>query len=194
MGYYNRSTLINERNWTPDLIENYLGKADSYSPNPCNKNKSVQLYLINRVEKAELDARFLEEQKELLLTKATKISTESKTIKISCGINTIVDVVLLLDIKDIHVLETEAKNHYNIKHRQEIENNYKQKIEDLNYQTSFGNRIIRNYLRHCCSSYHSSNIQYYGLCRLPGSYKRIKEELEIFIDENYPELDLVYSY
>lgn len=95
---------------------------------------------------------------------------------------------LVIRTKVMHDLEQEAKDSYNAKIKYEIAHHYKDKLSKLDFSTAQGKRIIRNYLKRVCSWY-DFNLHQYIAWGDKGTIKQIiEQEIEILIEEIYPEL------
>jgi hypothetical protein len=188
--YFYKTTLIKERDWTEKLISRFLGSPDKRVKNPHYSKMYSYLYDKNKVTEAENDPDFITLKNKKLKEKKNRQAGSKKAMQTKINIATewAKNVVINIEIKDLQVLSDEAMENYNSHHEAAIDSGRKQEIEYLDYKSSFGSRVIRNYLRHCCSDYELYISINYGKTGVNEAYDIIRERIEKCIDNIYPEL------
>jgi hypothetical protein len=193
--YIYKSTLRNERNWTDSLIAKYLGSPDKVVKNPNYRATNAYLYSLERVKTVENSPDFIIEFSKLLAAKEERKKRARKALqtKIEKAITWASTVEIVLVRRDITDLIPEAIENYNFYNSEAIYSGRKKEIEWLDFESAFGCRILRNYLRHCCTEYESYIRKNFGKVGVDEAYDVIRSRIEEIINIVYPELKSDFS-
>lgn len=173
--------------WTPALIKQFLGEPDTTAVNPHYRSgPRMQLYLLERVEKAEASPEFQEaltkaraRQKSAAKAIHTKVQ---RTVALARQLELTVEKIPLGKLKKLaveHWLAFKRERDYWYDHPQ---------LEPWDKPDPFRDRICVNFLRHQASEYHVNLQIVSGKTGIGEAYYIFWQQIATAIKEAYPVL------
>jgi hypothetical protein len=175
------------RGWTPALIKQFLGEPDATAVNPHYRSgPRMQLYLLERVEKAEASPGFQEaltkaRTRQKSAEKAVQTRTE-RTVALARQLEITVEKIPLSMLKKL------AVEHW-LAHK--IERGWyeeRPRLEPWGRPDPFRDRICVNFLRHQASEYETNLTIVAGKTGIAEAYHIFWTQLSAAIKQAYPVL------
>jgi hypothetical protein len=173
--------------WTPALIKQFLGEPDATAVNPHYRSgPRMQLYLLERVEKAEASPEF---QEALVKARARQKSAE-KAVQTRTKHTVALARQLELTVEKIPLgmLKKLAVEHWLAFKRERDWYEDRPQLEPWDKPDPFRDRICVNFLRHQASEYHVNLEIVSGKTGIGEAYYIFWQQIGVAIKEAYPVL------
>jgi hypothetical protein len=176
---------LENRGWTKALIRKFLPTPDKTTANPVFPSKArMRLYALDRVQQIESKEEFQREKAKVPQHRQTaKKAVATKRKRTQEYIDNLVVELPPLSLDELIKLAIE---HYNSRPPLNRERAEFWRPAGSNSDVGFLHRIAVNYLRHCCTGYHTHLERIAGKTGVDEAYPKLKKKILTAIRLKYP--------